>query len=717
VTYIRQASDQFNRANNPLNTLGWSALGTYALPLISSRHVQNTAITADNEAYFGLGYWAPDQYSEVTVKSLNALSAIGATVRISPSAHTGYMLNIVGPLASATSQIYKQTGVAAYTSITGTVSFPNTLAVGDIIRLTAQGTTLSVTQNGNAVQSVSDSTYTAGFPGIRIISNNFVTDAQISNWAGGYYENAGVLLNPWLPQGIVLYSNPESIAQGSVYAKYAGNPSVIYEGSPQILAGPNVFKMWYGAFGFNYAESLDGINWTDYASNPIINSAVVTQGISEVFKVAGTYYLYLTSHTSTTAQVDCYTSSDGITWTLQLLNCLGAAQGWEAGAGGGTWQLTLAYIDSGTWYATYAGSPTFKPGLATSSDGITWTKYAGNPLSGTHGGQWYRKIGGLFYTVWPNNFTPNGGVPTGALSVSTFSNITAPWTTRALNTYYSATPGDLYGGVTYSPVDPYLVEVSGKTYMYYTITQNGTAAGVGCAIANSSVASLLPGIQGVLDAPIPNGPNTELIVGNNDNFTRANANPVGGNWNPLASSGGFGTAQIVSNLLEPSAVATDATSWYAGGWNNSQWSQVTVAACANASSIVGAAVRCNTSGTATCYRFYWTGTLGSSGTWHFQNVISGTPTDFQTGTMTVSLGDTIAIAAVGTNLYAYWNGVPVYALSDNQIASGNIGVVLNASVAVGNAQISAWAGGNANVVPSSGGGSDLGPGYDFKFRL
>jgi hypothetical protein len=85
--------------------------------------------------------------------------------------------------------------------------------------------------------------------------------------------------------------------------------------------------------------------------------------------------------------------------------------------------------------------------------------------------------------------------------------------------------------------------------------------------------------------------------------------------------------------------------------------------------------------------------------------------------MTVSLGDTIAIAAVGTNLCAYWNGVPVYALSDNQIASGNIGVVLNASVAVGNAQISAWAGGNANVVPSSGGGSDLGPGYDFKFRL
>src|ERR1700733_2615480 len=73
----------------------------------------------------------------------------------------------------------------------------------------------------------------------------------------------------WHRVGVVL---PDSTG----YVQFA-ETSALYEGNPQILTGATkVFKNWFtyingsGAVNVGYAESLDGINWVKYTSNPVI---------------------------------------------------------------------------------------------------------------------------------------------------------------------------------------------------------------------------------------------------------------------------------------------------------------------------------------------------------------------------------------------------------------------------------------------------------------
>ena len=76
-----------------------------------------------------------------------------------------------------------------------------------------------------------------------------------------------------------------------------GNPSVIYDTNPQILAGPNVFKMWAAVASTGniyYFESADGLtSWTAYSGNPITIGGE-SANVPTVYKQGNTYYLYAT---------------------------------------------------------------------------------------------------------------------------------------------------------------------------------------------------------------------------------------------------------------------------------------------------------------------------------------------------------------------------------------------------------------------------------------
>jgi hypothetical protein len=98
-----------------------------------------------------------------------------------------------------------------------------------------------------------------------------------------------------------------------------GQATVLFEGNSQLgLGAGNVFKMWYvnvaSPFGLYYAESLNGTSWTQSPSNPII--AGVGCG-PKVFKHNGTYYLYVGPGNFSGTSISAYTSTDGVTWTLQ----------------------------------------------------------------------------------------------------------------------------------------------------------------------------------------------------------------------------------------------------------------------------------------------------------------------------------------------------------------------------------------------------------------
>ena len=113
--------------------------------------------------------------------------------------------------------------------------------------------------------------------------------------------------NTWANQGTVIAIG------GPLTAPW--NPNVIYEGNED-LSG-NVFKMWFAngpsSAKIYYAESPDGVTWTEYGSNPVISDVV---SYLKLFKNGSTYYAYVDT-TANTHQINVYTSSYRLAWTLQ----------------------------------------------------------------------------------------------------------------------------------------------------------------------------------------------------------------------------------------------------------------------------------------------------------------------------------------------------------------------------------------------------------------
>src|SRR5579859_6671622 len=125
------------------------------------------------------------------------------------------------------------------------------------------------------------------------------------------------------------------VNQGTIISSAVGGqplvPNVIFESGAKILSG-TVFKMWYSSLsngGINYAESPDGVTWTQFASNPVIAAA----GFGKIFKNGSTYYAYVgNSGGALPTAVNVYTSTDGVTWTLAKSNALvvGGVGTWDS---------------------------------------------------------------------------------------------------------------------------------------------------------------------------------------------------------------------------------------------------------------------------------------------------------------------------------------------------------------------------------------------------
>jgi uncharacterized delta-60 repeat protein len=202
-------------------------------------------------------------------------------------------------------------------------------------------------------------------------------------------------------------------SDGINWSKYSGNPVLdlgaggswesTHVGYPVVMRDSDgTYKMWYAGhdgstWRIGYATSSDGINWNKYSGNPVLNlgaggswdDAHVLTG--KVIKENGIYKMWYSGHNGSNWRIGYATSSDGINWSKYsgnpVLN-LGA---------GGSWDDAHVYISSvikdrdGTykmWYTGHSGSNT-RIGYATSSDGINWSKYSGNPvLNLGAGGSW-----------------------------------------------------------------------------------------------------------------------------------------------------------------------------------------------------------------------------------------------------------------------------------------------------------------------------------------
>ncbi|MFQ5631974.1 MAG: hypothetical protein ACE5I1_24655, partial [bacterium] len=207
-------------------------------------------------------------------------------------------------------------------------------------------------------------------------------------------------------------------AAGQVYLqKHPGNPIIpAHDGwslDPSVLfdAQSGLYKMWYTAREGNhytvyFATSQDGINWIDDPGNPVLirgeggawDSTHVRCGTvlfdGEMYRM-----YYMGSTNGFDDKIGLATSTDGITWQKYAGNPI------IMPSEPGSWDTErvyhpTAFYDGQTFYIWYAGfdGKTMCTGLATSIDGQTFQKNAVNPvLDAGEPGNWDD------FGVWPNS--------------------------------------------------------------------------------------------------------------------------------------------------------------------------------------------------------------------------------------------------------------------------------------------------------------------------
>ncbi len=187
-----------------------------------------------------------------------------------------------------------------------------------------------------------------------------------------------------------------------------------------------------------------------------------------------------------------------------------------------------------------------------------------------------------------------------------------------------------------------------------------------------------------------------------DNFTRANANPIGGNW---TTSPGDAALQIVSNKAAPGANTGYASAyWNAITWPNDQWSEVTLDT-ENDIAYITAIVRM--SGTdQTYYSAFCQGPLGSGHLLVIKFVAGSATTLFDSGiVVVVNSGDILRLSALGTQITLYVNGVSQFQTNDSSISSGSAGMGFYSTSGSDVLLVSKWSGGDfaSGINPVSGG--------------
>ena len=183
------------------------------------------------------------------------------------------------------------------------------------------------------------------------------------------------------------YNNPIINPVGNIYDNVGG------VSQPVVLYDAGLYKIWYHGLGqvygepwktyVHYKESIDGINWTTLQNQVMYpgfntwDSKSVSPGA--VLKEDGIYKMYYCGYSNEYENwhIGLATSSDGINWTKYPQPILYGTFGWE-------YQIipsSIIKINS-TYFLYYTGRnlPQSKIGLAISNDGINFTKYSGNPI-------------------------------------------------------------------------------------------------------------------------------------------------------------------------------------------------------------------------------------------------------------------------------------------------------------------------------------------------
>jgi len=185
----------------------------------------------------------------------------------------------------------------------------------------------------------------------------------------------------------------------TVWQKYQGNPVLTatqgWESSfgvigPRLLKIGNTYKMWYTGIGTRFqiglATSTDGIHWTKSGPNPVLtygqpgNFDADHVDYPSVIYHNNKYWMWYTGWSNGIRQIGLATSSDGVNWTKYSGNpvlTVGPTSAWDAQS-----TAVPCVIYDGKFKMWYHGKGLYlqAAGYAESDDGIHWQKYQGNPV-------------------------------------------------------------------------------------------------------------------------------------------------------------------------------------------------------------------------------------------------------------------------------------------------------------------------------------------------
>ena len=152
---------------------------------ISSQAVTGTVGATTGEIRTAESYGS-DQYSQVEVTSTQLTGGqwIGPAVRLQGGGQNGYVGIYYWNFGAPQLRLYLRNG-GNWTEL-GSAYYSGALAAGTQLQVTAAGSTISFLENGTALITVTDGTFTGGAPGIVAYGNPLA-----DNWSGGSVTSSG----------------------------------------------------------------------------------------------------------------------------------------------------------------------------------------------------------------------------------------------------------------------------------------------------------------------------------------------------------------------------------------------------------------------------------------------------------------------------------------------------------------------------------------------
>ena len=266
----------------------------------------------------------------------------------------------------------------------------------------------------NSVEPLSSLSASLNFTNVPVGTWHLKVDAFDRDSLIIYTGETDILVNAGIITQVTLNLMPTGKGTGSIYiyvnwgqgstrwVDYQNNPIFSVKDVPyftlsvdqgQVMYDDGIYKMWFmnlyynGMADVSYAESNDGISWHIASNGPVLTAGQPgnwddnSVGMGYILKENGAYkYYYVGNREPHTGmrQIGMAVSQDGINWEKYPDPVLPSdSSQWFLGV------HSVIKINN-EYYMYYEASSefdyTFNINLATSTDGIHWTKYTNNPI-------------------------------------------------------------------------------------------------------------------------------------------------------------------------------------------------------------------------------------------------------------------------------------------------------------------------------------------------